>query len=82
MWQARTERRHFGPRLLPRVELMGDYLKSEPYAKCDKMEAGVLSSTVVAGRSCERAFSRSAWNDWWHGWTDADMAEKEREKRF
>ena len=24
MWQARTERRHFGPRLLPRVELMGD----------------------------------------------------------
>lgn len=24
MWQARAERRHFGPRLLPMVELMGD----------------------------------------------------------
>lgn len=23
MWQARTERRHFGPRMLPTVELMG-----------------------------------------------------------
>lgn len=28
MWQARTERRHFGPRMLPMVELMGSNISS------------------------------------------------------